>query len=447
MICIGRVVLLALVAQVLALTPTWTLAQAKPDLARAQALILQGKGAEAWALLEPHEFELAGREDYDYLLGVAAIEAGYPDRATLALERVLAVNPNHAAARLDMGRAYFALGDYDRARVELKDLLSYDPPPAARDAIERYLAAIDVRTRRAGVPRVSGYVEASLGYDSNINAGVSQGTMFLPLFGATFVLDPNATRQDDEFMALGGGIEVAVPVNETLSLLVGADVRQRSYASLDAFDYRSAELRGGVQHADERNALRFTAGTNRYELDHASYRRLESLNLEWRHQLDRHTQFSVYGQDLRIRYLQPATRSQSSDMRIVGVGGIRTLDEARRTFAFGNLFVGDETATDQRIDGDRRLVGVRGGIQSSLRRDADWYATLGVQKSTYSQENPIFALTRRDRQYDVALGVNWRVDSAWSLRPQIGYTRNDATTAINDYDRYELSITVRRDWR
>lgn len=447
MIRISRATLFALIAQLMAAALHPVLAQPEPDLARARTLIVEGRGAEAWALLEPHEFELAGREDYDYLLGVAAIEAGFPDRGTLALERVLAVNPNHAAARLDMGRAYFALGDYERARVELQELLAHDPPPAARDTIERYLAVIDLRTRRAGALRATGYLEASLGHDSNINAGVSQGTLFLPLFGATFVLDPSATRQDDEFMALGGGIEVAVPVKETLSLLVGADMRQRSYASLDAFDYRSAELRGGVQHADERDAVRVTAGTNRYELDHALYRRIQSLNMEWRRQLDRHTQFSLYGQDLRIRYRQPATRSQSSDMRLLGAGGIRTLDEAKRTFAFGNLFVGDETATDQRIDGDRRLYGVRGGIQSALRRDADWYATLGVQKSTYSRENPIFALTRRDWQYDVALGINWRFDNAWSLRPQVSYTRNDATTAINDYDRYELSITVRRDWR
>jgi len=447
MIRIGRAMLFALIAQLMAAAPHPVLAQPQPDLERARTLILEGRGAEAWSLLEPYEFELAGREDYDYLLGVAAIEARQPDRATLAFERVLAVNPNHAAARLDMGRAYFALGDYDRARLELRDLLSHDPPPAARDTIERYLAAIDLRTRRAGVARVTGFVEASFGYDSNINAGVSQGTMFLPLFGATFALAPNATRQDDEFAALGGGVEVTVPVKETVSLLVGADVRQRSYSSLDTFDYRSAELRGGAQYADERDAVRFTAGTNQYDLDNSSYRRVQSLNLDWRRQLDRRTQFSVYAQDLRIRYRQPATRSQSSDMRIVGVGGIRTLDEAKRTFAFGNVFLGDETATDQRIDGDRRLYGVRGGIQSALRSDADWYATLGVQKSRYEQENPVFAVTRRDWQYDLALGVNWRIDAAWSLRPQFSYTRNDATTAINDYDRYEVSITARHDWR
>lgn len=447
MLRFGRAMLVALLAQILVAVPLTASAQSKPDLARAKNLILQGKGAEAWALLEPFEFQLAGDPDYDYLLGVAAIEAGHPARATLALERVLAVNPNHAAARLDMGRAYFALGDYDRARVELQDLLAHDPPPAARDTIERYLAAIKARTHRAGAPTITGHIEASVGYDSNVNAGVSQNSLFLPLFGATFVLAPSVTRQDDDFVALSGGIDVAVPVGESWSMLAGADARQRSYSSLDTFDNRSAELRAGVQHTDERDLIRLMAGTSHYDLDNAAYRRLQSLNVEWRRQLDRRNQFTLYGQDLRIRYPQPATRSESSDMLILGAGGVHTLDEATRSFAFGNLFAGQDTATDQRIDGNRSLVGVRVGVQRALRGNADWYATLGVQYSRYALENPIFALMRRDWQYDLALGVNWRLNDAWSLRPQLGYTRNDATTAINDYDRSEFSVTLRRDWR
>jgi tetratricopeptide (TPR) repeat protein len=421
-------------------------AQAQPDLEQARKLILQGRGAEAWKLLEPFEFALAGREDYDYLLGVAAIEAGHPDRATLALERVLAMNPNHAAARLDMGRAHFALGDYDRARVELEDLLGHDPPPAARDTIERYLAAIDRRRPDGGI-RATGYLEASAGHDSNINAGVSQNALFLPLFGATFVLAPNAVKQKDEFFALAGGVELAVPVRRSLSLIAGLDLRQRGYDSLDVFDYRSAEVKAGVQVLGRRDVVRATLGTNQYELDYESYRRLHAANLEWRRQLDRHTQISLYGQALQIRYLQPATRAQSSDMVLAGAGATRTLDEATRTYVSGNLFLGFDDATDQRLDGDRGLYGLRAAVQTGLRPTLDGYVVLGVQRSDYETENPVFATTRSDTQYDVALGLHWRFARDWSLRPQVTYTKNDATTAINEYDRYEASLALRRDWR
>ena len=447
-----------LTAQLLLAAPPAVLAQsqsgkdrtsslrAKPDLARARALILEGKGAEAWALLEPYEFQLAGQPDYDYLLGVAAIAAGHPARATLALERVLTVNPNHAAARLDMGRAYFALGDYDRARTELKDVLAHDPPPAARDTIERYLAAIKQRTH-LGAARVTGYAEASVGHDSNVNAGISQSSLYLPLFGATFTLAPSVTRQDDDFASLGGGIDLTLPVSDSWSLVAGANAQQRSNAKLDTFDSRSVGANAGLQHATEGALTRITLGTNHYDLDNAAYRRMQSLNLEWRRQYNRRTQFTLYGQDLRLRYVQPATRSESSNMVIVGVGGVHTLDEATRSFVFGNLFAGDDAATDLRIDGGRRLSGARVGFQRELRSNADWYATLGVQHSKYQQVNVLFNVARRDWQYDAVLGVNWRLDDAWSLRPQLSYTRNDANTPINDYDRSVVSVALRRDWR
>ena len=452
MLRVGRAVLFVLASQLLLAAPLAALGQsksdrhAKPDLARAKALILEGRGVEAWAMLEPYEFQLAGQPDYDYLLGVAAIAAGHPARATLALERVLTVNPNHAAARLDMGRAYFALGDYARARTELMEVLAHDPPPAARDTIERYLAAIKQRTNRS-VVRATGYVEASVGYDSNVNGGIAQSSLFLPLFGVTFVLAPSVTRREDDFASVAGGINLTLPVKKNWSLVAGADAQQRSNWRVDTFDYRSVDINAGLQHTAERAVTRVTVGTNHYDLDNAAYRRLQSLNVEWRRQYDRRTQFTLYGQDTRLRYVQPATRSESSNMVIVGVGGVRTLDEATRSFAFGNVFAGDDAATDQRIDGSRRVSGMRIGLQRELRSDADWYATLGVQHSKYRQVNVLFNVARRDWQYDVVLGVNWRLDDAWSLRPRLSYTRNDANTGINDYDRSVLWVTLRRDWR
>ena len=48
-------------------------------------------------------------------------------------ERVLIVDPNHLGARVDLARAYFALGDSARARGEFRIALAQNPPPAASD--------------------------------------------------------------------------------------------------------------------------------------------------------------------------------------------------------------------------------------------------------------------------------------------------------------------------
>ena len=75
-------------------------AQQTPELAAAERLIREGRAAEALRRLVADEEAHAGEPDFDYLLGLAALEADDPALATLALERVLAQvvsEPQHAA--------------------------------------------------------------------------------------------------------------------------------------------------------------------------------------------------------------------------------------------------------------------------------------------------------------------------------------------------------------
>jgi hypothetical protein len=63
-----------------AVLPAMTYA-AGPDLEQAEALLRASKAQQAYDLLEPHEFDEAGNLKYDYLFGLAALEAGKPEKA------------------------------------------------------------------------------------------------------------------------------------------------------------------------------------------------------------------------------------------------------------------------------------------------------------------------------------------------------------------------------
>jgi len=60
-------------------------------LSRAARLIKEHKPEAAYALLYPLEEKLAGQKNYDYLLGLAELDSGRAELATIALERVLVV--------------------------------------------------------------------------------------------------------------------------------------------------------------------------------------------------------------------------------------------------------------------------------------------------------------------------------------------------------------------
>ena len=105
------------------------------EVARAQQLLDQNRPAEAYEYLLPFEDRYAGNVEFDYVLGISALDSGKSDKATLAFERVLAVNPNFAGARLDMARAYFQLGDADRAKAEFLTVRELNPPAQAQAVI------------------------------------------------------------------------------------------------------------------------------------------------------------------------------------------------------------------------------------------------------------------------------------------------------------------------
>lgn len=79
----------ATIAFVIAVLSSAAFADALTD--RAKRLLEQKQPKQAYDLLLPQEGARAGDPEFDYLLGIAAIDSGEPERGVFALERVLAV--------------------------------------------------------------------------------------------------------------------------------------------------------------------------------------------------------------------------------------------------------------------------------------------------------------------------------------------------------------------
>jgi outer membrane protein len=166
------------VAMAVAATAT-VAADGGPDLSAAEALLRAQKYEEAYNLLEPQEFDLAGNLKYDYLLGVAALYSKRPDKATLVFERVLAVEPRYLNVRLDNGRAYYAMGDFARASLEFQTVLKQNPPEDLRKQAQEYLDAM----QRGAAPKkltVTAYIEGGFGRDSNVTSANASNPVILP---------------------------------------------------------------------------------------------------------------------------------------------------------------------------------------------------------------------------------------------------------------------------
>jgi outer membrane protein len=416
-------------------------------LGRAEELVRSGDAEQAWALLAPLERQFAGRPDFDYVLGVAALESGRPNRATFVFERVLTVNPGHLAARLEMARAYFALRDFERAEREFNVILASAPPPEIATLSRLYLSKMrDAQPARSAAV-FSGYAEVTVGHDSNVNAAAAVSSVFVPGLGNELAIDPSLMPRADEFSGLGAGLEYTHALTANVGLTASADLRQRWYSHADTFDSRAAEVQAALTHRlDEQSLVQYSGRFSEYDLDNASYRDTGSLVGQWSRRLSLRTRIALGGEAHRIRYRTEQTRSSSSDLYAASAGVTYVLQPATLTAASGSLYLGNDQAAAGRADGDRRLYGASLGLQRRLMERAEIYVRLSILDSDYQTPNADFGVTRRDRQYDAVLGLGWEFANGWLLRPQVVHTTHHSNIALNEYRRTETSLTLRRVW-
>lgn len=444
----------ACVAAAVASAGAWA---ADASMEQARALLREGKPAAAYALLEPQEFERAGEVEYDTLLGVAALDGGKPDKATLAFERVLATDPQAAGARLDMARAYFALGDYPRARQELDLVAQYSPPPAARLVIEQYRKAIDER-EQARRTVASGYLEGFAGYDDNVTSVVSD---FTNAVQATWLIagstpSANAIKRSSGILGGAAGVELKHQVSDALALTAGADFRHREV--LNASNYRSEQLdlRAGASYsvgADTyRAGLTVQDYLQRTDLPTAN-RNAVGINAEWRHTFGAADQGTLFALATRQRFPDIAV----NDINTVAWGGawLHLFEGARKPLLYASLLNGQDNALHDipgapGADNSKRFWNGRLYGQLSVNDAIDLFASAGLlyrrDRSAYARASVLSRIEYgSDHVSDATLGVSWRPARDWTVRPQATYAENRSNVPLSEYHRTEFTVTVRYD--
>lgn len=135
----------------------------------------------------------------------AAVEAGQPQAAIAALERVLRVNPRLDNIRLELASLYLAVGQPDLAAVAAREALaSPDIPPEVAERARRLLAQADQGSSRS---RFSGTIFAGARYDTNANAQPTGPVVFFsPQVGApvTGALPPGTAGASSWSSVLSG---------------------------------------------------------------------------------------------------------------------------------------------------------------------------------------------------------------------------------------------------
>ena len=431
-----RIASRSLVAIALWCTTLAAWADAVTDRAK---LLLQRKDADAaYKLLIPLEPQRAGDPEFDYLLGIAALDAGDAERAIFALERVLAVQPDNLQARAEIARAYMATGEREAAKREFQAVRSRQVPDEVRATIERFLSAISAAEKT----QVARYVELAFGYDSNVNSATANSTIAIPNIGPNFVLAPSLREKDDRFLSLAGGVNFTRKLDLAWSLVgnFGGVVRQN--LSEGAFNTDTVDGSLGLRFARGLNAITVGLQGQYFAVDSDSYRTSGGAIAQWQHNYDERTQATVFGQHAALRYETQPVRN--ADRNIIGVAYAKAFTGKSAPAIFLSLYGGEEKEVNEAFPHlGHKPVGARFGAQVRLGGGWSAFGALAYERREYRGTDPVFLVIREDKQADVSIGASYLWRSATTVRLQVAHTANSSNIVLNDYDRTVVSVAAR----
>jgi outer membrane protein len=431
-------------------------ARADPQaLEHARGLLAAGNAKQAYAELAPLQDKLSGEPEFDYLLGVAALDSGRIEEAIIAFERVLALIPNHAGAQMDLARAYYAAGSFDLAEAAFVRLRDNNPPPAAQQAIARYLEAIQARKHETQAGW-SGYGELGLGYDSNITGVPSDfGAAAQQAFNLTGIeATGNSIKRSAPFVNGGVGAEYSKPLTRGWSLFAGGEAKGRIYRKEPDFDSSSGELHlGGALNAGP-NQWRATASYLMFKQEGdapgdpqpTNDRHMAGASFDWRHALDPKTQAGLSLQLNSIRF--PENRIEDFDQVFVSASWLKSFDRKGAPLLYLTAFATDDRAPNKFADGitkSKNLFGVRSYVQYAINPKLQLFNALALihrrDKDDFARSTQV--AKGRDTYGEATLGASWQFRERCALRLQYAYSHNSSNIDIYDFNRHEVSSTIR----
>ena len=195
------------------------------------------------------------------------------------------------------------------------------------------------------------------------------------------------------------------------------------------------------------HALEISLVAGKTYLEQHQYRSLSGGALQWHFNVNQDNQLQSVLQFNRLSYPEHAASVFDTDQTIIGFSWLRLFGANKQGLAFIGAYQGKETDANGNPSGAKNFYGMRVGGQWGFGPRWAIFSTLGIALATYDGIEMSQQKGREDKHFDWNLGANYVPLENWSLRPQLNFTRHDSNIGLYGFDRREISVTLRRDWR
>lgn len=405
-----------------------------------KALLEKQRPKEAYELGLKHP-EMLGEPLFDYMFGVAAVDSGRVSLGVLALERVLLDNPGDDLARLELARAYFSLGEYQRSREEFNVVKRNQPPAGVVNTLNLYLDEIK---RKEGLYKIQyrAFGELGSGYNSNVNVATSVDSIYLPAVGSLSLAASMRPKPSPfGFGALGAGL--TVPLDTSLWGFLDFNASGQRYSQVDGYNLAGANLVAGLKFVDGKNEYKISAFGSLAKIDQTPVPNAAGGAIEYVRQLAETQSLLAVLSSVKLTYPTDYA-AYNSTLNIATLGYRKGFPAAKwQPVVDVTANLGQQNNTSDRSDLGRAIRGVN--VQVSFLPATEFGVSMGLgyTQSNYGGSDFLFDSTRADSLFSANTALQFKLTKQLTARAELTYYGNQSNLALYGYNQWTGALKLR----
>nr|WP_321399722.1 tetratricopeptide repeat protein [uncultured Desulfobacter sp.] len=366
------------------------------SVAQGISLFKTGQFRQAYQML----FDLSERypddPELNFYLGRSAFESGHFEMAIMVFERILIFSPGHDRIKLELARAFYAIGDNNSARRYCREVLAGDPPETVKENIKAFMARID---KSEQTHFFHGSVTAGLDWNNNVWSSPSSQTIDTAI-GDVTLTGPSAQETEDWFSY------TALSLDHTYRFLATPWAWKTDgsffsgwYDRTHELDIRYAEILTGPQYISGQRKLGFKFLTRQIGLDDERY--MDSMGA-------RATMDYVFSPSTMVRTAVTAEQKNYPDISAMDSNNL-ALDADLVLLKFNTWFdmgVGLEREDANDDEYGYKRVRLKFSASRFLFNRVNGFVNYEFRMTNYDEPGYLFVDRRKDTQHTLSLGVS-----------------------------------------
>ncbi|MBQ4799503.1 DUF560 domain-containing protein [Pseudoalteromonas sp. MMG006] len=382
-------------------------------------------------------YKYLGEPDFDYLLGISALNSGVSAPAVFAFERVVEDKPQWYEARLYLIKSYITANNLPAANSQALALIHNKTASDRVKTAAQNLLEISQNKQRVNARSFNQSIEFAYGKDGNVNAGTSEDTILIPNLGE-FLLSPDSKSTDDSYVKLNYRGHYLHPIDQQSALSVGISTDWYKFSELSQYDRINTRLSARYQQQLNNTRWYVQAGVIPLLLDGELYRTETSVVGGANYQLDK--QLSLFSAVTLGHINNSFDEKLDNSFYSLNIGASYMSSSwlhsvsANHKSEIASIDTGDFNA--------RNINGVYYQVTALLGQQWQLSAQTGYQWIEYQDEHPLFMQDRDDSLLILSSSLRYLVTKQLAVQLALNYQDKTSNISLFEYDRFDTNLSA-----